>query len=266
MVLGDEAHEYKAKSLTSILEKCTNAAFRIGATGTLDDTQTHQLVLEGLFGKVYKVITTKKLMEDDILAQLQIKMLLLKYGPEDCKIVKKTNYQEEIDFIVRYGPRNNFISNLALDQKGNTLVLFQFVSKHGKPLRDLIEEKNTKNKKIFYISGETPVEDRELVRSITEENNDVIIIASMGTFSTGINIKNLQNIIFSSPSKSQIRVLQSIGRGLRKSPDGSTTTVFDLVDDLSHGNKTNYALKHGGERMKIYNKQEFSTEIHEVLI
>jgi superfamily II DNA or RNA helicase len=212
MVIGDEAHNFKAKSLTSILEKCVNAPFKIGTTGTLDGTQTHQLVLEGLFGPVYKVTTTKDLMDSNALAQMDISILLLKYQDEYCKSISKLKYQEEIDFIVKYGPRNTFISNLALDQKGNTLVLFNYVEKHGKPLHDILSKKIDKDRKLFYVSGETKVDDRENIRAITEEQNNAIIVASLGTFSTGINIKRLHNIIFASPSKSQIRVLQSIWR------------------------------------------------------
>ena len=264
MVVGDEAHNFKAKSLTAILEKCTEAKYRIGTTGTLDGTQTHQLVLEGLFGPVYKVTTTKELIDRSALANLDIKVLLLKYKDDICKMVAKSKYQEEVDFIVKYEPRNNFIANLAVDLKGNTLVLFQFVEKHGKPLHDILKAKVDKERKLFYVSGETDVDTRESIREITETQENAIIVASMGTFSTGINIKRLHNIIFASPSKSQIRVLQSIGRGLRKTKDGIDTKVFDIADDLHWKSKKNYTLNHAAVRIKIYSKEKFNYEIHEV--
>lgn len=264
MVVGDEAHNFKAKSLTAILEKCTEAKYRIGTTGTLDGTQTHQLVLEGLFGPVYKVTTTKELIDRSALANLDIKVLLLKYKDDICKMVAKSKYQEEVDFIVKYEPRNNFIANLAVDLKGNTLVLFQFVEKHGKPLHDILKTKVDKERKLFYVSGETDVDTRESIREITETQENAIIVASMGTFSTGINIKRLHNIIFASPSKSQIRVLQSIGRGLRKTKDGIDTKVFDIADDLHWKSKKNYTLNHAAVRIKIYSKEKFNYEIHEV--
>jgi superfamily II DNA or RNA helicase len=264
MVIGDEAHQFKAKSLTSIMEKCTEAKYRIGTTGTLDGTQTHQLVLEGLFGPVHKVTTTKDLIDDGQLAKLNITMLLLKYKEEHCKEISKLKYQEEIDFIVRYTPRNNFISNLALDQDGNTLVLFNYVEKHGKPLHNILKDKIKGKRKLFYVSGETDVDTRESVRSITEKENDAIIVASLGTFSTGINIRNLHNIIFASPSKSQIRVLQSIGRGLRKSD--RDTKVFDIADDLHWKATKNYTLNHAAERIKIYSKEKFDYELFEINI
>jgi len=264
MVVGDEAHQFKAKSLTSILEKCTEAEYRIGTTGTLDGTQTHQLVLEGLFGPVYKVTTTKELMDKDTLAKLSIDVLLLKYKDEYCKEDRK--YQDEIDFIVGYQPRNNFITNLALDLEGNTLVLFNYVEKHGKPLHSLLKEKITNDRKLFYVSGETDVDSREATRAITEKEDNAIIVASIGTFSTGINIRALHNIIFASPSKSQIRVLQSIGRGLRKSPDGRNTKVFDIADDLHWKSRKNYTLNHAAERIKIYSKERFDYNLHDINI
>jgi len=267
MVVGDEAHSFKAKSLTAILEKCTECKFRMGTTGTLDGTQTHQLVLEGLFGPVHKVTTTKKLMDNNDLAKLDINILLLKYADEYCKV--KRDYQAEMDFIVKYEPRNNFISNLAMDCDGNTLILFQYVDKHGKPLHDMLREKFDKidtQRKLFYVSGETDVDTREEIRAITEGQNDAIIVASMGTFSTGINIKRLHNIIFASPSKSQIRVLQSIGRGLRKSADGRSTKVYDIADDLHWKSKKNYTLVHAAERIKIYAKEKFDYNVYDINI
>jgi superfamily II DNA or RNA helicase len=266
MVIGDEAHNFKAKSLGSIMGNLKDAEFRVGTTGTLDGTQTHKLVLEGHFGPVFKVTGTKDLIESGALSELDINVLLLKYDEEIRRSLKKAKYQEEIDWIVRNEKRNKFIANLALDQDGNTLVLFQYVEKHGKPLYELISSKAHKSRKVFYVSGETDVDDRERIRQITEKEKGAVIVASLGTFSTGVNIRNLHNIIFASPSKSQIKVLQSIGRGLRKSDDGKGTTLFDLADDLSYKQRKNYTLIHAGERIKIYSKEKFDHNIYEVEI
>lgn len=263
-IFGDECHGFKSKSLSSIMNKSRDVAYRFGTTGTLDGTQTHQLVLEGLFGKTMKVTTTKNLQDKDTLANLDIKLLNLKYDKETCKACVGNTYQKEIDFIVKYNKRNKFITNLALDQNGNTLVLFQYVEKHGRPLFNMIADKAHEKRKVFFVSGQTDTVDREAIRKITESQKDAIIVASFGTFSTGINIKNLHNIIFASPSKSQIRVLQSIGRGLRKSENNETTILYDLIDDLQHKSKKNYCLKHGEERVKIYNKEEFKSKLYKV--
>ena len=264
MVVGDECHGFKSKSLSSIMNKATHAKYRFGTTGTLDGTQTNKLVLEGLFGPVYQVTKTKKLQENDTLAPLDIKVLLLKYNATTRENFGKKTYQDEIDFIIKHDKRNKFIRNLALDRKGNTLVLFHRVDAHGKVLYDLIKQKADSERKIFFVAGETDTSDREAIRRIVEKQKDAIIVASMGTFSTGINIRNLHNIIFASPSKSQIKVLQSIGRGLRKSDDGSTTQLFDIADDIHWKSRQNFTLLHSAERVKIYTKEEFTYSIVQV--
>jgi len=257
MVIGDECHGFKSKSLMSIMNKASEAEYRFGTTGTLDGAQTHELVLQGLFGKIYRVTTTKSLQDNDTLAQLKIKRIVLKYAETVRKEFGKRTYQDEIDFIVSNEYRNKFIRNLALDLKGNTLILYNYVEKHGKPLFNLIEDAADEDRKVFFVSGDVATSDREAIRGIVEKSKSAIIVASLGTFSTGINIKNLHNIIFASPSKSQIRVLQSIGRGLRKSDDGSATTLYDISDDISWQSRKNYSLLHSFERLKMYQKEQF---------
>ena len=264
VVIGDEAHLFKAKSLTSILEKMTDIKYRFGFTGTLDGSQTHQLVLEGLFGPVKSLIKTKDLMENNQLANLKIKILVLKYSQQTCKDNTKLKYQQEMDFIVGNEKRNKFIQNLTLSLNGNTLVLFQYVEKHGKILYDLINNKISKDRKLFFVFGGTDGETRESVREITEKETNAIIIASYGTFSTGINIRALHNIIFASPSKSKIRNLQSIGRGLRTSDNKDQCTLFDIGDDLKYKKHVNYTLKHLYERVKIYNQEKFEYKLYPI--
>jgi superfamily II DNA or RNA helicase len=262
MVVGDEAHNFKAKSLTSILDKCTEAKYRFGLTGTLDGSQTHKLVLEGLFGPINNVTTSKTLIDRGDLADISIDIILIKHPEEMCKHVNKMKYQDEIDYLVSYTPRNNFIKNLAVDQNGNTLVLFNYVEKHGVPLYRMIRETAHKNRKVFFVSGKTDADVREEIRAVTETEKNAILVCSFGTFSTGINIKNLHNIIFASPSKSQVRILQSIGRGLRKSD--RATKIYDIADDIQWKRNKNFTLKHSADRIKIYAKEKFKFKIHEV--
>ena len=264
LVFGDECHGFKAKSLTSIMHKARQAKYRFGTTGTLDGSQTHELVLQGLFGKIFKVTTTRKLQDSDTLAQLNISMVMLNHSNEIKKDFSKKTYHEEIDYLINNTNRNSFISKLASDQKGNTLVLFQFVEKHGKVLYDLINTRIDEKRKLFFVSGEVDTTDREAIRGIVEKQDNAIIVARLGTFSTGINIRNLHNIIFASPSKSQIRVLQSIGRGLRKSDNNVNTKLFDIADDIRSKDKTNYSYIHALERIKIYKKEKFNFKIHKV--
>ena len=264
MVVGDECHGFKSKSLMNIMNKATEAKYRYGTTGTLDGTQTHELVLQGLFGKTFKVTTTKRLQDSGTLAELNIKRLILNYSAEARKECEEKSYQDEIEYIVTSEKRNRLIRNLALDQKGNSLVLFNFVEKHGKPLFDLIRDKAESGRKIFFVSGSVATSDREAIRGIVEKQKNAIIVASLGTFSTGINIRNLHNIIFASPSKSQIRVLQSIGRGLRKSDNEEPTQLYDIIDNISTDKRKNFAWLHGEERLRIYNKEKFNCKTYKV--
>ena len=266
MVIGDENHLFRAKSLTKIMDLLVNAGYRIGTTGTMDNAMVNQLVLEGNFGPQYKVTTTKQLIDSDTLAQLNIKCLALKYPDESRKLAKAFKYPDEINFIVGYEKRNKFIVNLTCDQSGNSLVLYNLVEKHGKPLYEMFCDKVGKDRKVFFVSGAVSADNREKIREVTEKEKNAIIVASTGTFSTGINIVNLNNIVFASPTKSQIKVLQSIGRGLRKTVDGKPTTVFDISDDLSWKKKRNYTLNHAIDRFKIYSKEKFQTQLYEVPI
>ena len=262
-VIGDEAHLFKAVSLTKILTKLENCKYRIGLTGTLDDSKTHKLVLEGLFGAVNKVISTKTLQDNKQLADLKIYCLVLQHDNMSKDFLKDKSYQEEMDFLVSNEIRNKYIRNLCLSLEGNSLCLFQYVEKHGTILKKLIEDKN-ENKKVFFVYGGVDTEERERIRAITEKSDNSIIIASYGTFSTGINIMNLHNIVFSSPSKSRIRNLQSIGRGLRLKDNNSNATLYDISDDLTYQGKENYTLSHFKERINIYNEEGFDYEVHQV--
>lgn len=255
-IFGDEVHLYKAKSLGLIMKKLTNTPFRIGTTGTLDDTQAHKLMIEGLFGRVYSVTTTKSLMDDNILSQLTINSIVLSYNPDEYKVVKKARYQEEMEWLVTNEKRNKFITQLCSMISGNVLVLFNYVDKHGIPLHNMIK-KNTK-KDVFMIYGKTDVEEREQIRHIVDKHTDSVLVASYGTCSTGINIKNIHAVIFASPSKSVVRVLQSIGRGLRKSETKDSVILFDIADDLSWKSYRNHTLRHLDERIGIYNREKFN--------
>ena len=256
-VFGDECHLFKSKSLTSLMTKLTDCPYRIGTTGTLDGSSTHKLVIEGLFGKVYNVTSTKKLMEKDLLSDLDIECVTLKYSPEEINEIKRATYQDEIKWIVDNKKRNQFLSELCCTVDGNILMLFNFVESHGIPLHKLITNKCGKNRKVFFIHGGTDIEQREEIRQIIDKESNAILIASYGTCSTGINIKNIHNIIFASPSKSVVRVLQSIGRGLRKSKTKDKVKLYDISDDLCFKKYKNHTMKHLDARMKIYSSENF---------
>jgi superfamily II DNA or RNA helicase len=256
VVIGDEAHLFKSKSLIDIMTKLLDCKYRFGFTGTLDGTQTHKWILEGLFGPSYKVTKTKELIDKGHVSKLDIKILLLKHEGK-----KFNTYEDEIQYLIAHQKRNNFIKNLSLDLKGNTLILYSRVDTHGRVIYDIINNSITDGRKVFFVYGGVDAEEREEVRRITELENNAIIIASYGTFSTGVNIKNLHNVIFASPSKSRIRNLQSIGRVLRKGNQKEKAVLYDISDDISLKNLRNYTLNHLMERIKIYNEESFNYEI-----
>lgn len=260
VVIGDEAHLFKAQSLNTIMNKLIDCPYRIALTGTLDGCKIHKLAIEGLFGPVHRVITTKELMEKNLLTNLRIECLMLRYPPEIRKSVCGLDYHSEIDWLVNCEKRNEFIAFLASATRGNTLVLFNYVEKHGKPLYELIKKTATtviEDRKVFFVAGETELEQREGIRSIVEKEENAIIVASYGTFSTGINIRSLKNVIFASPSKSRIRILQSIGRQLRKYEGKHVAKLYDIADDLHHGDNLNYTLQHFLKRVRIYESEQF---------
>ena len=257
-VIGDEAHLFKAKSLTGIMTKMHNTKYRFGLTGTLDGTQTHKLVLEGLFGSSEKIISTKELMDKKTLAQLKIKCIILKHS----NVRGRMSYAEELDYIVTNKKRIDFVVNLLQHLRGNTLCLFQLVEKHGKVLYERLKD----NENTFFVYGGTETEKREEIRKIVDKSDNTTTLASFGTFSTGINIRNINNIVLASPSKSKIRVLQSIGRGLRTSSTKDSVLIYDLADDITYNNMQNFTLTHFTERINIYNQEQFNYEITKVRI
>jgi len=263
VVVGDEAHQFKATSLINIMEKMQHVKYRIGTTGTIDNKKINQLTLEGLFGPVHRVITTKELMDSGKVVNIDINCLFLKYNGEIRKAAKDLDYQKEMDFLVTHYPRNKFIRNLALNCQGNTLVLFQYVEKHGKVLFDMIQEK-AQDKNVYIVYGGVDTLEREKIRKDTEKGDNTIIVASYATFSTGINIPSIENIIFASPTKSKIRNLQSIGRGLRLKEGKNKLTLYDVADDLQYKSRKNHTLNHFVERVKIYSEEKFDYKIHEI--
>jgi superfamily II DNA or RNA helicase len=256
VVIGDEAHLFKSKSLINIMTKMHTAKYRYGFTGTLDGTQTHKWVLEGLFGPSYKIIRTEELMRKGHVSKLDINCIILKHDPQIFE-----TYEDEVQYIITHERRNNFIKNLTVDLDGNTLVLFNRVESHGQPLFELINSSVKENRKVFYVHGGVNSLEREKVREIVDIENNAIIVASYGTFSTGINIKNLHNVIFASPSKSRIRNLQSIGRVLRKGTNKDKAVLYDISDDCTKGSRKNYTLNHLIERIRIYNEENFNYDI-----
>ena len=257
-VIGDECHNFKAKVLQGIMKKMPDAKWRYGFTGTLDGKGVNQLILEGHFGPVFRTTTSADLMEKGFLAKLNVEIVILKHSHRIFE-----TYNDEIEYLGECDERNQYICKLAGDLKGNVLVLFTRVEGHGIPLHERMQELT--NRPTHIIHGGTDVHQRERVREIAETSHNNIIFGSYGTMSTGVNIKNLHHVVFASPSKSRIRVLQSIGRGLRKGKGKDECMLYDIADDFRkpHG-RSNFTLNHLAERIKFYVGEDFTYQIHEV--
>ena len=275
VVLGDEAHLFQAKSLQKIMEGLDECYYRHGFTGTLksEESKTHRLVLEGCFGSVRKHVTTKDLMDAGTVADFNIKAIVLSHSKENRKIfhtefkkIKEAQkrYPAEREYLVNSQKRNMFIRNLLWSLEGqNNLVLFDLVEKHGKILEPMLKKEG---RELHFIYGGVSGDERERIRHLVE--NDPIkqhdILASFGTFSTGVNLKRLDNVIFASGSKSEVKVLQSIGRTLRKGNGSDKATLYDIADDLSHGSFENYTLQHFKKRIEIYGTEQFQFKVYTV--
>jgi superfamily II DNA or RNA helicase len=263
----DEVHQATAQSLTGIGQKC-NAEFRMGLSGSIDDEdETSELTLKGLFGSKLTATTTKDLMRRGLIAELDIHGVQLSYKFVDKQYFKKKDYQKEIDWVMKQPGRNEFIVDLADRVEGNVLVLFSLVEKQGKPLFKMAKE--TATKEVFFVYGGTDVDQREKIRQIAETHKGCIIFASYQTFATGVSIRSINNIIFASTTKSFTRVIQSIGRGLRKSATKTKCTLFDIFDSIYGGTdpeKANYSFRHFIERIKIYTREGHDFDVTKVEI
>lgn len=279
VLIVDEAHSGKAKELSAIVESCINTPHKFGFTGTLtneNEREVSEMTLKGLFGRVKQFITSKELIDKGLGAKTKINCVKLSYtdkntcdyimkGTESIKKIKdytlkrKKLYENEIEHIINSKIRNAFISNFVLNLKGNTIVMFHYKT-HGDTLYEIISEK-AKDKQVFLIYGDVDTKKREEIREITEANDNVIIIASFGTTSTGINIRRLHNMVLAGGFKTEITTIQTIGRMLRKHHDKKQANIYDLGDDFSNGKTSkNFVYNHFLTRVNTYKEQQFDIE------
>lgn len=273
VVLGDEAHLFTAKSLITIMESLTNAKFRHGFSGTIPKkSKVNTMVLEGLFGKIISIVKTADLIKDETVASFKIKALILKYSDEQKKayreaikdVSKKEKFQAERTFLFTNEKRNLFIRNLVWSLKDqNNLILFDKVEEHGKPLEKLLR-KDGRMLHLIYgkVKGDVREEIRQMIEADPIKQHD--ILASFQTLSTGMSLKRLDNIIFASGSKSEVRVFQSIGRSLRRGNGADEAVLYDIADDLSTKSSKNYFLEHFMERIAFYSEQKLDFKLYNI--
>jgi len=255
-IFGDEGHKIKAASISAIYEKALETPYKLTCTGTLHNTLCNMMVMRGLTGQVFVVATAKELIARGILTPLKIRCITLKYPPEIGKAIQKVEYDEEISYIISRPKRQKFIKKLALTCKGVTLVLFRY-KEQGKDLHNLLKDSD---RNIHYVDGDVAGDDREEIRIQLGGTND-IVIASYGTFSTGINVPAIENIILAHPIKSHITLLQSIGRGLRKFKGKEFCTLYDISDNISYKSSVNTSYTHLTERIKEYVREGYTFKV-----
>jgi len=269
-VIGDEAHLFKAKSLVKVMGNLPHCDLRFGLTGSLDGTETGQLLVEGLFGPVFTVAKTMDLVESGRISEFTIDAVRLTYSDSVRKYFTKQKdkpkktYAEEMKFFSQYETRNKFLRQLSLSLGGATLLLFHTIE-HGKKLYEDIR-KHT-DRPVFLVHGAVEAEDREKVRESVARGDEPIAIASFGTFSTGIDMPNLRNLILGAGvGKSRVRVLQSIGRTIRKHHGKTVARIIDVGDDAGLKGGMNHSLSHFNQRLSLYAREGFRYRIHDVKI
>lgn len=270
LVIVDEVHGAQAPKLKNIMENLVGCKYRFGLSGTLDGTKTSETVLNGLFGPTFVVTETATLIENKIFPDMDIKVLVFEYSDSYKKEFhsgrkmlddKKKKYQFEVEYINNHSRRNKVISFIPkLHTQKNILVLFERIE-HGKHLFELIKKENPE-RDVFYVYGKVKGKERNEIRKLVETKTNAIIVASSKTFSTGINIPSLSILVLCQSGKARIKILQSIGRVLRKPNEDKKSIVYDLADDLSWKRSKNYGLDHMNQRLNTYIKEryKFSTK------
>lgn len=262
IIIADEAHEYTAKTTQELISKTGGIAYKFGTTATLQDTKCHSLVLEGMFGVPISRTTTKKLIDAGKLAKAKIIALVLNHPEEVCKRIKNENsYRAEIEEIITSNKRNDFLVNFISKVPKNALVLFTHTA-HGTYLRDKLK-KSTK-RPIYYIDGGVKADLREEIRLKLEIDDDAIILAQIRTAGTGWSVKNLHNVFFIHPSKQKNRILQAIGRILRKLAGKNEARVWDIADNMSYKKHKNTTLEHFLFRLEAYSAEEHPVIFKEI--
>lgn len=254
----------KAEVLSKIIKNCTNARMKIGTTGTLPTDKSELLKIRSVIGDVIFELKSKELIDVGVLTKIKIASILAKYPPEFVMQNKGRSYPEEVRMVEEYADRNKVLKMIIdhTDPKHNILILVNHL-KHVKLLQEWFEQEYP-DKKVSTITGAVKGSERAEIRKEIENEDGTILLASYQTCSTGVNMPKLHDVILYANSKSKIKVLQSIGRGLRKHKTKDQIILYDVVDDLTYKTRTgrvvdNYLVKHWKERMTYYKEQEFPT-------
>lgn len=267
----DEAHQSKANVVSRIAKASYNSQYKIGTTGTLPQELSDQMAINGVIGDVIFELKSKELIDAGVLTKMNIAGIFLKYPEAFIKENKDRIYQEEIKMVEEYSTRNKCL-NFIIDHSkptDNILILVNHRD-HLKQTTKYLND-NYPDRKVSVIHGDVKATVREKIRTGIEHEEGTLLLATYATMSTGVNIPKLHSIVLFSNSKSRIKVLQSIGRGLRKHNTKNKVIIFDIIDDLSYKTrngkiKKNYCMQHYDERLTFYKEQEFPVITHSLNI
>lgn len=285
MVIVDEAHHGSCTSLKKILNNCTNAKYKIGLTGTFPKEDTYEnIVLQSYIGPVvYRLTSFDLINKENFATPVYVNAIELKYLDRDkTTALYNLRVNKDKDDPTAGGKllemertlshdnnlRFRYICNMIMNTTKNSLVIFADIKNgYGKKIYNYVKD-NT-DKSVYYIDGNTPTENRDVIKQFMEDDDEgnTIIVASMGCFTEGIDIANLWNIFLVESTKSDTILAQLLGRGMRRHPKKDKTIMIDFVDDMREGQgyyADNYLYRHGKERQSIYKKRRFPCKVFQV--
>ena len=276
-VFVDESHQGSSKSIKEIISKCKDSKYRFGLSGTFTNRKSAEyLTIQQFLGPLVMEISPKFLFENKYATPVAIKVVKMDWLEEDLKQklneLKKSKvdvegndiFNLERKLVVQSEKRLKFVVDFIKKTSKNSLVLFQSVADgYGRRIYDLLREVQA-DKEVFYIDGDTDPVQRDYFKSQMEKGNNKTLVASFGTLSTGVSIKNIHNIFLCESYKSEVLIKQSLGRGMRKLEGKEKVNIIDFVDDFSYDGNMNYLLKHSFERIEIYKREKFDYKIFDV--
>ena len=246
-VIIDEVHQAKAEVLKKLLtQNLRNAPVRWGLTGTIPKEQFEFQSILASIGPVINQISAKELQDKGVLSACHVNVVQL----VDLKEYK--GYQEELKYLVTNQDRIEYLGKLCskIKVEGNTLILVDRISA-GNLLQELIPDS-------VFIKGDVKVKDRKEQYDEVKEADKKVIIATYGVAAVGINIPRIFNLVLIEPGKSSVRVIQSIGRGIRKAEDKDFVQIWDITSTCK------YAKRHLGHRKKFYKEAQYPFTIEKV--
>lgn len=278
-IFVDESHQGHSKSIKEVISKCKDSRYRFGLSGTLTNRNTAEhLTIQQYLGPLIMEISPKFLFDNKYATPVAIKIVKMDWLDPNLKeklYDLRSNKSEmegneifgiERKLVVSSGKRLKYIVDFIAKTSKNSLVLFQSVGDgYGKRIYESLREVQAE-KEVYYVDGDTDPERRDYYKTKLEEGANKVLVASFGTLSTGVSVKNIHNIFLTESYKSEVLIKQSLGRGMRLYEGKEKVNIIDFVDDFSWKSSANYLMKHSLERIEIYKREKFDYKIYDVTL